>query len=277
VSQTYPSCEETVRKSDYDRYAATAFAPGSVRRHLFALYAFNYEIAKTAETVSEALAGQIRLQWWRDAIGELRARKTREHPVVIALGEVLRAHDLPQILFDQMIDAREWDLDEMPFQDMTSLETYADGTSGNVMRLAARILGAGERLDAAAREAGIAYAIAGLLRAMPYRAAERRLVLPVATLRTAGVSPDDVFAGKASGALTAVFAEMAEAARTHLGAAREFPTPRKFLPALLPAALAPLYLKVLTEADFNPFRDVVDVPIYRRQLAMLRASFRAKL
>ena len=80
-----------------------------------------------------------------------------------------------------MIDAREWDLDEMPFQDMASLETYADATSGNVMRLAARILGAGERLDAAAREAGIAYAIAGLLRAMPYHAAERRLVLPVAS------------------------------------------------------------------------------------------------
>ncbi len=277
MSQNLPSCEETIRKSDYDRYAATVFAPQSVRRHLFALYAFNYEIAKMGETVSEALAGQIRLQWWRDAIEELRARKTSEHPVVLALEEALRAYDLPQALFDQMIDAREWDLDEMPFQDMTSLEDYADATSGNVMRLAARILDAGERLDAAAREAGIAYAIAGLLRAMPYRAAKRRLVLPVATLRAAGVSPDDVFAGKASGALTAVFAEMAEAARLHLGAAREMPTPRKYLPALLPAVLVPLYLKPVTKAGFDPFREIVEVPIYRRQLAMLRASLRARL
>jgi phytoene synthase len=176
-----------------------------------------------------------------------------------------------------MIDAREWDLEEMPFQDMTSLETYADATSGNVMRLAARILGAGERLDAAAHEAGIAYAIAGLLRAMPYHAAERRLVLPVATLRAAGLSPDDVFAGKTSGALTAVFAQMAEAAHTHLGAARQMPTPRKFLPALLPAVLVPLYLKPLTEVGFNPFREIVDVPIYRRQLAMLRAMMKGRL
>src|SRR5437763_1569284 len=103
-----------VRKSDYDRYAAAVFARKSLRSHLYALYAFNYEVAKTAETVSEPLAGQIRLQWWRDALGELRAGKRREHPVVLALAEVLSAHDLPQGLFDQMIDAREWDLDEMP-------------------------------------------------------------------------------------------------------------------------------------------------------------------
>ena len=277
MPQNFPSLEETIRKSDYDRYAAAVFAPASVRRHLFALYAFNHEIAKTAETVREVLAGQIRLQWWRDAIRELREGKTREHPVVLALAETLQAHDLPQILFDQMIDAREWDLDEMPFQDMASLEAYADATSGNVMRLAARILGAGERLDGGLREAGIAYAIAGLLRAMPYRAAERRLVLPVASLRAAGASPDEIFAGKASGALTAVFAEMAEASRVHLCAAREISTPRKFLPALLPAVLIPLHLKVLTKAGFNPFRDVVDIPIYRRQLAMLGVVMRGRL
>jgi phytoene synthase len=145
------------------------------------------------------------------------------------------------------------------------------------MRMAARILGAGERLDGAAREAGIAYAIAGLLRAMPYRAAERRLVLPVASLRAAGASPDDVFTGKASGALTAVFAEMAGASHAHLRAAREISTPRKFLPALLPAVLVPLHLKVLTKVGFNPFRDVVDIPIYRRQLAMLFAVMTGKL
>src|SRR5712671_4300577 len=128
VSQNFESCEDIIRKSDYDRYAAAVFAPKRVRGHLCALYAFNYEIAKTGETVSEVLAGQIRLQWWRDAIAELREGKRREHPVVLALAEVLRAHDLPQNLFDQMIDARECDLDEMPFQDMTGLETYADAT-----------------------------------------------------------------------------------------------------------------------------------------------------
>jgi phytoene synthase len=277
VSQNFEPCEDIIRKSDYDRYAAAVFAPKRVRGHLCALYAFNYEIAKTSETVSEPLAGQIRLQWWRDAIGELREGKRREHPVVLALAEVLRAHDLPQALFDQMIDAREWDLDEMPFADMAGLETYADATSGNLMRLAARVLGAGENLDEAAREAGIAYAIAGLLRAVPYRAANRRLALPLASLGAANVSLESIFAGESSAGLAAVFAGMAEAAHAHLRAAREIPTPRKFLPALLPAALVPLYLNPMTRAGFNPFRDVVDVPLYRRQLAMLGAVMRGGL
>jgi phytoene synthase len=165
----------------------------------------------------------------------------------------------------------------MPFQDMAGLETYADATSGNIMRLAARILGAGESLDAASRDAGIAYAIAGLLRAMPYRAANRRLALPVASLRAAGASPDDVFAGETSAGLATVYAELAEAARARLRAAHEIPTPREFLPALLPAAVVPLYLKPLTKAGFNPFRVVVDIPIYRRQLAMLGAVMKGRL
>ncbi len=273
----FKACEETIRKSDYDRYAAALFAPASIRPHLFALYAFHHEVAKTAESVSQPIAGQIRLQWWRDAIDEIREGKTRDHPVVRALGEMLRAHDLPRGLFDRMIDAREMDFEETPFRDMADLEAYADATSGNLIRLAARILDAGDSLDVAARDAGIAYAIAGLMRAMPYRAAEGRLVLPLTTLREAGVSPENIFAGNASAGLTAVFGEMADAARAHFQAARQISALRKFLPALLPAALVPLYLKPLTEAGFNPFRDVVDIPIYRRQLAMLFAVMRGKL
>ena len=273
----FSSCEETVRGADYDRYIAALFARAGVRPHLFALYAFNHEIAKTAETVSQPMAGQIRLQWWRDAIGGLCARQTRDHPVVRALEETIREHDLPQMLFDRMIDAREMDLEEMPFPGMASLEAYADATSGNVMRVAARILGAGDGLDSVAREAGVAYAIAGLLRALPYQAAGRRLMLPAAALRAAGVSPEEIFAGKASAGLSAVFSQMAGAARAHLGAARDMPAPRRFLPALLPAVLVPLYLKPMTEAGFNPFRDIVDVPVYRRQLAMLSASVRGRL
>src|SRR6266699_3393367 len=86
----FSSCEETVRAADYDRYVAALFARANLRPHLFALYAFNYEIAKTAETISQPIAGQIRLQWWRDAMGELCAGKTRDSPVVRALGDAMQ-------------------------------------------------------------------------------------------------------------------------------------------------------------------------------------------
>ena len=273
----FASCEAIVRRADYDRYLAALFARTQVRPQLFALYAFNYEVAKTAESVSQPMLGHIRLQWWRESIEELYAGKPRDHEVVHALGEALRAHDLPRTLFDGLIDARENDLEETPFAGMASLESYADASSGNVMRLAARILGAGDTLDGAARHAGIAYALTGLLRALPHHAARRRLMLPIHLLSAVGLFPENVFAGGASAALTRVVAQIANSARAHLVAARAMDVPRRFLPALLPAALAPLYADALTRCGFNPFRDVVDIPIYRRQLAMLRAMIRARI
>jgi phytoene synthase len=273
----FESCEALVRKADYDRYLATVFAPPEVRPYLFTLYAFNHEVAKTAESVTQPMLGHIRLQWWRDSIEELYGGKQREHEVVQALGETLRAYDLPRALFDSLIDARDNDLEEVPFAGMPSLEAYADVSSGHVMRLAARILGAGDGLDPAAREAGIAYALVGLLRALPYHAARRRLMLPVEMLNAAGLSPEELFAGEASAALTAVIVQIANIARAHLGAARAMNVSRRFLPALLPVTLTPLYGRALTRSGFNPFRDLVEVPIYRRQLAMLRATITGKI
>ena len=272
----FAACEALLRKADYDRYLAALFAPAAARPHLVALYAFNYEIARTAESVSQPVMGQIRLQWWREAIEELYAGRTRAHEVVTALGEAVRVHALPRALFDAVIDAREADLDEAPFADLASMQTYAEATSGHVMQLAARILGADGTMDAAAREAGIAYALTGLLRALPFSAARRHLVLPTGMLRAKGLSSDDIFAGEASPGLTAVIAAIAGAARAHLAAARALPAPRKFLPALLPAATAPFYLNVLTRPGFDPFRDASEVPVFRRQFAMLGGMMRGR-
>jgi phytoene synthase len=144
------------------------------------------------------------------------------------------------------------------------------------MRLTLRILGAGETLDEAAARAGIAYACAGLLRALPYHAAGRRLMLPLQLLSHAGVSPQDVFAGRASAGLGAVMSQIADRARAHLASARSLRVPRRFLPALLPAALVPRYLDVVTRAGFNPFREVAEVPVYRRQIALMRAMMRGR-
>ncbi len=71
---TFSYCGELVRRHDPDRFLLTLFAPASMRESLFALYAFNYEIAKTRETVTETQLGLIRLQWWRDAISAIYDR-----------------------------------------------------------------------------------------------------------------------------------------------------------------------------------------------------------
>ncbi len=270
-------CEAEIRRADYDRYLSALFASAPVRRHLFALYAVNHEIAKTAEAVREPLAGAIRLQWWRETVEELYAGKPRRHEAVLALAETLRQNDLPRGLFDALIGAREADFDAEPFADIAALEAYADATSGNVMRLAARILGASEEYDVHAREAGIAYALTGILRALPYTAARRHLALPRTLLAEAELSAEDIFAGRSSAALKDVIAKIAALARAHLQATRALPKAGAALPALLPAALCPLYLRAMARANFNPFRDATEVPGFRRQLALLGASLRGRV
>jgi phytoene/squalene synthetase len=271
------SCEAAVRKADFDRYLAALFARALVRPHLFALYAFNYEMAKTAETVTQPTLGLIRLQWWRDAIAELYAGRIRNHPTLRALGQAISAHDLPPYLLDEMIAARENDLEEAPFANIASLEAYADATSGHVMRLSLRILGAGERFDDLAREAGIAYALMGLCRALPFHALQRRLMLPLAVVRSADLSREDIFSGKADANISKLIGTIAQRARGHLRAGAAELVPRRFLPALLPAALVPLYLKPMTVSGFDPFRELTDVALYRRQLAMLMAMARGRI
>ena len=65
---SYAHCEALVCAADKDRYLASLFAPADKRRHLYALYAFNVEIARVREVIRTPMAGEIRLQWWRDAL-----------------------------------------------------------------------------------------------------------------------------------------------------------------------------------------------------------------
>ncbi len=147
--------EALVRKHDYDRYLATLFAPEAVRADLFAIYAFNYEIAKIAESVRNVAAGQIRFQWWRDAIDEIYSgTRSRTESLKALAAAVARNQSAEKTCLRRCCDSRELDLDPAPFSDLSDLEFYADATSSNVMKLVARVLGAGDTLDCVAHDAG---------------------------------------------------------------------------------------------------------------------------
>src|SRR5690348_8145231 len=106
---------ETLRRDDRDRFLAALFAPADRRDAVIALYAFNYEIAKTREVVSEALLGRIRLQWWREAIEEAYGGVgVRAHEVMTPLAAAIREYRLGREHFDAMVDAREFDLADDP-------------------------------------------------------------------------------------------------------------------------------------------------------------------
>jgi len=273
---SFAACIELVRRHDPDRYFSVLFAPKDVRLYLIALYAFNYEIARVGETVREPMMGEIRLAWWRETVEGARAGNPRRHDVAEALAALLGQFDLPQELFDAMIDARSFDVSPDTFAHVGALEAYGAATVGALMQLVARVVGGGERHDAQAREAGIAYALTGVLRAIPHHALRKKLYLPMDLLNTVNLSPDEIFAGQGGERLKAVMAQLSLRAQDHLKAARKFGRPKRALAALLPVALVPAYLKCMARPGFEAFRHPAQISQARKQWALLSAATRGK-
>ena len=271
---------ETARSGDRDRYLAGLFAPSPARDALMALTAFNVELARIADIVSEPMLGEIRLQWWRDALETLDSGGVTGNPVADAVGAAMRAHALPKPLLLGLIDARSFDVSGEAMPDMPALKAYLRKTSGTLFALSARIVaGAPLSPDDAAREAGLAYGLTGLLRALPMHAAAGRLYLPAAQLRDRGVDPAQVLAGKADDSLSAALADLrAEArgalARAQAALAAQSNTP---LPAFLPLTLVPAYLQALDRRSHTQLSELSDISQLQRLSRLTWAALRGRV
>ena len=253
-----------LRRYDRDRFQTALFAPAERREALLALYAFNYEIGRVRETVTEPMLGQIRLQWWREVIAAgFAGAPPRHHLVAVPLTTAIRGCGLTRAYFDRLIDTRERDLADEPPADLAALEDYADGTSSPLVQLALEVLGV-RRPEAqeTARQVGIAYALAGLLRAMPFHAGAGRSFIPEKIAGRFGLDPGDLAARGDAPALRAAVCEIAEAAMRHLRMARErrLTIPRAGLAAVLPAIVAERFLARLRRAGYDPFAPGLAAP-----------------
>jgi phytoene synthase len=265
-------CADQVRRYDNDRFLTALFAPADRREDLLALYAFNMEVAKSREAVREPTLGRIRLQWWREAIDELYDGRPRAHEVLRPLAEAVVRHGLERTLFDALIDAREADMDDEPPASETALEAYAEATSVPLVRLALQVLGAAgsEAAQTAARGVGVAWSLAGLLRATRFLAAVHRRMLPDALLAQHGVNEVSLFDLKPSPALSAAARDVAARAGAHLAEARarRRQVPAAAVPALLPGTLAGLTLATLRRAGHDPLAPALALGHPWRHLAL---------
>jgi phytoene synthase len=272
----YRFCKQLVREFDRDHYLAGLLAPSAARKYLFALYAFNYEVARIRELVHEPMPGELRLQWWRDALTGSAHGDVARHPAASALLATIEQFSLPRAQFLELIDARTFDLYDDAMPDVAQLEIYCDSTAGALLRLAVTLL-AGRELPGIAeplRHAGRAYAITGLLRSFALHASRGQVYLPLEVLARHGVTRDDIVSGKSAVGLPAALAEIRALARSHYQEAsrRLASLPRETLPAFLPLELVPLYLDRMEQADYDPFKTPVEIPQWRRQWRLWRAA-----
>ncbi|MCZ6863148.1 MAG: phytoene/squalene synthase family protein [Alphaproteobacteria bacterium] len=268
-------CAGQVRAHDRDRYLTATLAPADRHEALFALYAFNLEVARTREMVSEPMVGQIRLQWWREAVDGIYANSPRAHEVVRPLAAAVERYDLSRAYFETLIDAREFDLGDDPPATKEDLNDYAKDTSSTLMCLALEILGprAGPA-HKAANYVGVAWGLTGLLRAVVFHARARRQYLPADLMREAGANPTDLFELRGGQALASVARDVASTARLALIAGRGFrrDVPRAAIPALLPGTLAEMYLRRMDRLGHDLFAEPIAIGQPALQFRLLRAA-----
>lgn len=275
-----PSLAHELRNQDRDRWVSTLFAPARSRDGLVALYAFNLEIARVRDIVSDPLPGEMRFQWWRDLLsGEARG-DAGSHPVAAALMRAVARYNLPVGALSTLIEARTFDLYEDPMPTLNDLEGYCGETSSVLIRLATFILADGADPGGAdvVGHAGVAYALTGLLRALPFHASRGQVFLPGDMMESYGVSRDDILGARDTPGLRALLADLRGRARHHLAETRAAigGIAPALAPALLPVALVEPYLRQMEAKGYAPFRTPVGLPDWRAIWTVWRAARKAR-
>lgn len=290
---------ETARKNDPDRFLLSLFAPAKVRPDLWALYAFNHEIAKTREVVTETQLGLIRLQWWRNALAGIYERdEVLQHYVVGPLAAAIRRHNLPRELFDNLIYAREFDLEDRLPSNLEGMTKYAEFTSAPLVAISSAVISSASsfvipakagnhentkvdpRFHADGERAGTIYAMTGLLRAVPHHARQRRCYLPEDMLRVAGVEAEDIYEGKALEKLPPVVKIIVDKIKEcHPERRGGSPLPDKIPRAArddkfrkLHVKLADMYLKQIEKAGYDLFSPRLKTPPLFKEIRLWWAA-----
>ena len=275
-------CADLVKSGDEDRYLSALFAPEPQRHYLLVLYAFNLEVAKTREMVREPMLGEIRLQWWREALEEIEQGTPRAHAVVEALADLVDSTKITPIALMPLIDARAKDLEECPFAAREDLFDYVDGTAGCLAGLALQIV-APDLSEQSQRQvsqaAGRAWALTGLARSIAYRASQGQVFLPLDMMSDHKLAHGDVLAGRMSEGLQSCLEDLMVEAEKNLKTLQTLvkSLPDHALPAILYVTLCKTYLKKLRTKSFDPFHDRADLPLLTRQGRLLWAMARGRV
>jgi phytoene synthase len=250
-------CAALVREHDFGRYAATLFVGPEMRRALLSLYAFNVEIIRVRDQVTQPLPGEVRLQWWRDMLTGEADGGVAGHPVAAELLRTVQRFALPVDRLTRLIDEHQFDLYNDPMPTGAALDGYLGDTQAALVVAAARIAAPpSPETDHLARHAGLAQGIVQVIASLPRDAARRQLFVPRDLLERHGSSPDQIFAEQQTPAVRAAIHELAADADQHLRTVLELlpDAPGALRPILLPVALLRRDIARFMRPDHDPFQ-----------------------
>uniref|UniRef100_A0A8D8T0J1 NADH dehydrogenase (Ubiquinone) complex I, assembly factor 6 n=1 Tax=Cacopsylla melanoneura TaxID=428564 RepID=A0A8D8T0J1_9HEMI len=244
-------CIQLVKKFDYENFLCTLLLPKAHQSPSFVLRAFNIEVAKVQDSVSEVNIGHVRLQFWENAVDNLYTDNVPVHPVVQALNKVEK---LSKRNLRRLVTARLNLLQNKRFLNIEELEAHSENVVSCLFYLQLQVAGISDlQADHTLSHIGKAQGITNILRSVPY--IPRSSPLPLDILATHKVSQEMLIRQDTSKATQDAVFQIASAAKIHLDKARSLKAklPPSVLPFLLPSVAVTSYLDRLQKADFNLF------------------------
>jgi 15-cis-phytoene synthase len=271
----FDAVRAAARDLEPDRHLAALLAPEPQRTALLAIAAFSAELRRIPRVVTDPMIGEIRLQWWRDAIEAFAAAIKTGNPIADALGDAVRRFALPPATLIAMTEARAFDLYADPMPDAASLDGYVAKTEGVPFELAFRVL-ADRAPDhdevATLRLCARAYGLTRLICDLPHDLARGCCPLPMPDGKTGESLRDQMLSGDTSQVVSALIEQLCTEARSAYKAAQSQVVgwPRPIRLAVRPLAVTPAYLRASTSQSRNPLRQPVDIAPFTRVWRIVR-------
>ncbi len=279
---------QRVRQGDRDRFLTGLFASPEKRRTLFTIYALEFELARIPDLVSEPMLGEIRLQWWRELIDAIASGHGQNmHPLSAPLIQAITGQHIPRAGLDSLIDgfsadfaaAAEGQADAPPFPglsaafDLAATALAGDRASGELpvppavsARSAIGALSEGYQL------------ILQILSLGDYASGSQILRIAPSWLAAYGLRRTGLRTAENHDAVMRMTEEMAVTARERLHCAAGEPLflEQQMRPLGWLISLCAGYLRLLSRAKFDPFDKSMQVPVYRRQIWLMRQLLRPR-
>jgi phytoene synthase len=274
------------RRSHSNFYYAFLVLPRPRRHALYAVYAFCRTVDDIADlgtergTDRETLRAELG-RWRREVARCYEPGPAPEHPIAQQLAEAVRAFRIPREALEAIIDGVQMDLDGVTYETAEDLYPYCYRVASAVGLAAIEIFGYRDpRARDYAVNLGIALQLTNILRDVGSDARAGRVYLPQADLREAGISADDLRAGRYTPSFVALMERQAGRARRFYRAAQEALPIADARTLVSAEIMGRIYHALLVEIEarrFAVFGERISVPTRRKIAITLRCWAAARL
>lgn len=205
LRDAYSHCRQITREYAKTFYMATRFLPNKKQRSIFAVYALCRYIDDLVDEAEDLVAQQKlnenqiveMLDEWKDQLTRTYNGEKFDHPILLALSDVLKEYHIPIKLPFELMEGVCMDLTKSRYNNFEELYTYSYKVASVVGLMVSEIFGYSDKEALKHAESlGIAMQLTNILRDIGEDLNRGRIYLPQDELKQFGITERDLFEHK---------------------------------------------------------------------------------